>query len=596
MGRIARMLHTPRHERGLKRKTDDDPGHPVRSQKYHLSSTKQPLATQQQVSSSKHNFIFRRKREENFDDGSYDLSAFFMFRDDPDAVDTLSTEDISKATTSYSKAMIQDHVIRLDFDPAISFDLGLDGHESSAAAENYLREPIFFRHESSASVVTTSFALERGNVESRGGDILNAKLFDLRQKISAKSSRKNPHNEYIADRYNTDRIQHGLDLLDMPPENDNPGLVKRIPLHKENSYIESWTEGGISLDAAVDKGSTIAGYSLRLDFDNKPIGGSDFEAVPSILTNEKNHVSFAYQMPELKMPQRSTPESNDEQNSDGYILQQEKQDPGVYIPAKASILKKDGRYPDVTWQPNKIFLVDDALSINNTLAVERFISAPRLCKGTKAVPSIVTVERTDDDDSILFSSPHVHDAIIEKESVFRPKEEDNDWKRVKSHMDQLPYIMKDLSGESEGNTLNGANSRGQSFGSPVGVEQFDKKRPWRKSNVILEIQEEANISKEEELIHQLKSRVERLISEAIPTDINIDKHNILLNGVAHSAHSSSVNELKTRLRRIQATHSKEETCDDTSRTHTSVSQIKARLRLIERDAGNGSNIVIVPVK
>lgn len=573
----------------LRRHETDDSEHPTKSQKYELSLLKQPPKTMRQQPSLKRSLKARRRQQEYFEAGSYDLSAFFTFRDDPDSleVDTLSTEDISRSTTPYSMPSQQDQLIRFDFDHDASFDLGLTSH-GTAAAENYLPHSIFFKPDT-ASEVTTSFALGRGDTIMTGKvNILEKKLLHLRKKITSKSSRKNPHNEYIADRYNTDRIQRELDMLDMPPENDATGPVKTKSLHKGTDHFEVGTEGAMSMDIAVDDTSTIAGYSLRVEF----AGGSDSEVVLNTqLKSEENHVSFVPHIPVLKSPKQST-----SKNIKSILVKRNESEirdnTGVYIPhedlsilAEASNLH-DGRYPHVMSQPNRQIPEDDALSINNALAVKRFISAPRLCEGTKAVPSVVIVERTDHD--YIAFAPSKHDASSYKESVFQPKEEDKDWKRVKSHMDQLPYIMKLSSAESEGNTLNGTNSRGQSFSSPVGVDQFNERRPWRKPHIILETQ--ANISKEEELIRQLKSRVEMLISQAIPTDINIDKRNIVLDRATlvkpsargYNTHNPSVKELKSRLRRIEATHSKEENCEHIAHTHSSILKIKARLRKIER--------------
>lgn len=597
---------------------------------------------------------FRQKKHDDFDDHSYDLGVYFLFRDDPDAR-TNATEDtsMSRATTPFSKPSDQEQMIRFDFDPAASFDLGLERLGLNP-------EPICFTHATS-SLLTTSLALGKGDVVSER-NILEKKLNDLKKEISIKSLKQNPHNEYIADHYDADRLRHDLEVLDALPDNDDRGKNrKKKALHKNIELFDFDVSMDIAVDLAIDDGSTIAGYSLAK-------------------SKESNRVFFAPQIPELKgLEQPATDKvhdgikvkdkidvdktqsikekikfevhawnpfdedsevdvpapENEEQDHEVYITAEpirpeEEQDPEVYVPAEPS-QPEDKRSTDFSRKSEERMTVDDELSINNALAVDRFISAPRLCKGTKAVPTLVTVESTDDDFIAFYQ--RYDTKTLNKDSAFQPKEEDTDdkdWSRVKSHMDQLPFLTEVPSSESE-NKFSAAASRVQSFGSPIGVEHFDEKRPWRNPKIILKTHnEETDLSKEEELIRRLKSRVQRLISEAIPTNINIDKNRIVLESVTftnrpftsgsinelkrhlrgieathsrsrHDEHiihpHHSIEELKSRLRGIEATrtHSREENREHAAHPESSLSKIKSRLRNIENDFGRGGKMYILPL-
>ena len=65
---------------------------------------------------------FRRKIGDS-ENGSWDVGANFIFRDDPDAI-TIATVETSRAETLITKQPSEE-MIRFDFDPAVSFDLGI---------------------------------------------------------------------------------------------------------------------------------------------------------------------------------------------------------------------------------------------------------------------------------------------------------------------------------------------------------------------------------------------------------------------------------------------------------------------------------------
>ena len=623
MGRLATLFSPQREGRGVKHKTG------TTSRKHdRLRSSSAALQNtyQKQIP------ILRQKKHDDFDDQSYDLSVYFMFRDDPDAnTDATESTVMSRATTPFSKPSDQERMIRFDFDPAVSYDLGL---QRPGDGINHVPEPIFFRH-STGSLLTTSLALGKGDVVSER-NILEKKLDDLKKEISSKSLKQNPHNEFIAKHYNADRIRHELEMLDTLPDIDTRDKKrKKKALHKNIELFDFDASLDIAIDLAIDDGSTIAGYSLDPDFKRMPSRDMNSEA---------HRVSFAPHIPELKGLEQPATEKvqikrggNDEikvkdkidvdkvqsmkeklkfevhawnpfdEDSEVDVPAVEKQehDPEVYIPKEPSPTEaeqnpegyvpgepsspKDKQSTEFSRKNEERMTVDDELSINNALAVDRFISAPRLCKGTQTVPSIVTVESTDDDSFTFYS---LHDTkILNKDSVSRPKEEDTeekDWSRVKSHMNQLPFLTE---AESE-NKFSASASRVQSYGSPFGVEQFDEKRPWRKPDIILKtLNEETNLSQEVELIRLLKSHVERLITEAVPTNINFDKHQIglksatvrnrPLNSRGQEAYNSSINELRGRLRGIEATHSTSRSNEYIIHTHYSIEELKSRLRGIE---------------
>jgi hypothetical protein len=637
MGRLA-MLFAPQQEgRGVKHKTG-----PTRRKQDVL----RPSSAALQNHSPKQIPIFRQKKHDDFDDQSYDLSVYFMFRDDPDAkTDATESTVMSRATTPFSKPPDQQQMIRFDFDPAVSFDLGL---QRPGDAMKHGPEPIFFRH-STGSLLTTSLALGKGDVVSES-NIFQKKLDDLKMEISSKALKQNPHNEFMAKYYDADRIRHELEMLDkLPDHDDRDKKRKKKALHNNIEIFDFDVSVDIAVDLAIDDGSTIAGYSL----------GAGFERMPSkVIKSEAHRVSFAPHIPELKGLEQLATEKvqtkqggiveikvqdkidvdkvqsmkeklkfevhawnpfDDDPEVDVLAAEKQVQDPEVYIPAESiqpeeeqdpevyvpvePSQRKDKQSTEFSRKPEERMTVDDELSVNNALAVDRFISAPRLCKGTKSVPSIVTVESYDDDSFTFYS--HYDTKSSNKDSVFRPKEEDTevkDWSRVKSHMDQLPFLTEVPSAGSE-NKFSASASRVQSYGSPIGVEHFDDKRPWRKPNIILKTHnEETNLSEEVELIRLLKSQVQRLIFEAIPTNINFDKHQIglksatfrnrPLNSRTQEVYNPSINELKRRLRGIEATHSTSKSNDHIIHTHHSIEELKSRLRGIEaiRTHSRGSTI------
>lgn len=545
----------------------------------------------------------RRRNIENMNpEESYDLSAFFTFSDDPDAdVSTVGTGGTTRVSSPKSAPEVEaeaDLLIRFDFDPAVSLGLGLCTHHEQASESYTGPEPVFFRPEGVQSVITTSMAPTRGIGRQQSALIkadlretaLANKLSRTRKHYAKRKLKLNPHNEHLAGIYDASRIERALEMLNAIPENDATFLKRRKPLHQEIEI--EYEEAEMSLDLAFDGGTTVAGYSVR----------------PELRVTQQPNLPLEH-VQELKVV--------DPQAEDAFDLvspiEAEDQDVDVYIPPTEKLTGTFKPF-DTLLLEDKLSATrsfDDALSVNNTFAVKRFISAPRLCEGTKGVPSIISVSSidSDNDDYIVFSA-EAKTPAQEKKAVLRSKSPQESKvllpsasagdsksrsskkasdRRVKNHIAQLSNVLISLSNDSDDSPSAGVAGSRNSFGSPNGVDQLDARKPWRKPTTILE--NEAS-DPEEELILHLKARVRKLIAAALPTIIEIDKNNIDLD----RAHSYA---LKAHLRNIEAVYFK----DDGERTVRSaaagssiqsIQKLKARMRQIESNIG-GAKMSILPV-
>lgn len=553
-----------------------------------------------------HNNIFRKKaydgkfsREE-----SYDLSTYFLFRDDPDAPELLTVR--TECTAKSTAAPISDsdeHFIMFDFDPAVSFDLGIRNNSGKFSDENF-PPPVLSKPDRVESEVTNSLAFVRETE-----DLQSSKKDSNKKSRPGSRFKFSPHNQYLSEHYDADRIQQALELLETPPENDTPVHRKRRPLHKEifDDLDISIDDAQLSIDFAVEEEHSIDGFSLL---------------------HLKKNVRFDTQHPQHRSKELSRNPPNDQETQDSnalktidkvkYTVQKrscssfaldEDQGSDVYIPlrnhAPSEIMSvPNNQFSDVDFS-------DDNLSVNNALAVERFISAPRLCKGTKDVPSSIQVLSFDDGDQDFIVSPKSVDSKLslniipssESQAVCqtpkrrsRRRKNDDDvksWNRVKNHIAQLPSIQILLSDDFEDPLPTGpiAGSR-KSYGSPTGVDQFDERRPWRKPTIALEIDmgtEQLTSINEEKVIHQLKSQVRNILS-SIPTDINIEKSNrtsyrggTRISSPNIELGNDSISKIKSRRRNIEAIYSNDsfEPSLRSESTRSSIFLLKEKLRQIE---------------
>lgn len=573
MERFALTLFSPKgdHAENTRRKKRKGNVPMRRSKVAHASHVPERVPTQAAKRQSQGSIFRRKSRADKFNrDESYDLSAYLMFHDDPDAEEVVTA--LTEATTRLATAPTEDEerLIRFDFDPSASFDLGISPSKS-AVGENYQQapEPVFLLVDVAESEVTNSLAFGRDTIDSKNPRSRNKFKF-------------NPHNQYLSGRYDAKRIERGLALLDAAPENDNQALPTRKPLHAE---IED-PEGEMSIIFSIDEGISV----------------EEFSVIPGL---KQRSVKFKRHAKAV-----------------GNRADLQEQDSGVYIPGQNQHPNEDLQQPQFSKHLSCVILSEDSLSVNNTFAVERFISAPRLCKGTKDVPSVVNVISFDDEnneDLIMLGTSH-DETHADSRNSFRSnvisgskknlqpsnkvdskkRQKDQDFKRVWNHIAQLPNIEQLLTDDL--NFDEGVGSR-RSFGSPVGIEQFDERRPWRKPDKDPQL---ASINQEEALIDELKSRVQNILSQAIPTDINMDKKNIVFEKDGFqtsslsnfSSNNNTLNKIKSRRRIIEATHSKDDGCETSFRSvktgASSVVKLKERLRQIESSV-TGEKIYIIPL-
>ena len=571
-----------------------------------------------------HSQIFRNKTNDRKlgRETSYDLSTFFLFRDDPDAIShvqshshsTVITEATSKITSPSKES---DELVQFDFAPAISFDLGIRSSDP-LDQNNKMPEPMFMKPVRAGSEITNSlaFARETDDLISKSTRLNNKhnnhNKKDRSRPRSGSTFKFSPHNQYLSEHYDAKRIEMELKGLDTPPEQDvrNKRKNRKRPLHREifsdHDLDISLDDGQISKQAAIDEGLSIDGYSL--------------------LNQSKRHITVKFDT-EQEHDQEFTINPSKTKSGSGYAAytsmlkeQDDEQDSEVYIPGP-------------THDPSDRLMVhqfsgisDDNLSINNVLAVERFITAPRLCKGTKNVPSSIQVmssSEEDDGDRDIFVSLSASPSMESKSSTMTPKaktsssisarsnskkDDFESWNRVKHHISQLPSIQQLLSDDFEDLYPSGPSSGSRkSYGSPVGIEQFDERRPWRKPSVQIESEKLAPID-EQRMILDLKSRVETILTYtyAIPNDTksSSNKENLphqfkrasTPTGVTDT---DAVSRIKSRRRDIESKYSFDgyEPSFKSSSTRSSVHQLKEKLRQLESGIGsnNSHNVSSIPV-
>jgi hypothetical protein len=517
------------------------------------------------------------------DDGSYDLSAYFMFNDDPTGgEDVLTSTNMSWTKEETSRVALhhqQEKQIKFEFDPDVSFDLGIspvDGKDISSINK--------------ADQETSS----RLDLEKQNGAKVNRRL--------TKPLKVNPHNKYLERHYDADRIQKGLGMMDSVLCNNKETPKRRRGISTtERKFGEEILEEEYQLpiELAVDEGSDIAGFSLRPSppFDSP------------VVENSKHRVTFVQPDQDntaLDIMDDRASRDTKRLHRNGHTLEQ-------------PVLK------DLDGETH--VKEDDELSINNPLAVERFISAPRLCKSTKSIPTLICVEsmkENDNDFALSAQDPYKVRNTDDVSSIFRPttafssastayaanqsfssteksiqNPDDKGWNRIKQHLDQLPFVTYVPSVWPE-EILSAGSSHSigsrRSLYSPTGVNDFDDRRPWRNGNDKKGSGKSTfRASKEEELIRRLKYQIKMLLSQAhliedsFTGDIVQEKSSI---GGVGCTKVTPVHILKSRLRHIEASYSSEEKYGARDQSDTSVEKLKVRLRRIEHDYGKGNKIQI----
>jgi len=517
------------------------------------------------------------------DGGSYDLSAYFLFRDDQTVEDVLTSTNGPENTHVPLHYQQQDK-IKFEFDPNVSFDLGI------CPVDHEVIQIEKARQEESSQLVD----------EKPGGRKVSGRLI--------KHLEVNPHNKFLERCYDADRIQKGLAMIDSIALGRNkttrintgmetPSRITHEPILED--------EFQLPIELAVDEGSEIAGFSVRpsAPFDS-PVVKNNKERVTFVEPNQDNKKRDIMDNRSRNDPFVKHPiPSLDTQGMEAGIASSIPQ-----LLERPSHKNSDGHVDSIE---------DDDLSVKNVLAVDRFISAPRLCKGTKSIPSFVYVEATKDSDrDFMLLSQHPFEARNPGSisSIFRPttgfssistphaanqsfsssekslhNKDGEGWNRVKHHLEQLPFIMYVPSDWSD--EMFSIGSR-RSLNSPKGINDFNERRPWRKGNNKSSVKSNFHSSEEKELIRRLKYRIKMLLSNVNSIQDSITENSVIENSSIHHAdcfRASRVHRLKSRLRCIEASYSGEEVREH---SNASVEALKARLRKIELDFGKSSKIPI----
>lgn len=206
----------------------------------------------------------------------------------------------------------------------------------------------------------------------------------------------------------------------------------------------------------------------------------------------------------------------------------------------------------------------------------KFISAPRLCQGSKAIPKIIFFENEQDDEQ----QTQVKNEVPNPSSRQKTSNADRiKWNQI-SNVTSIPVEEKMLRPDTVGGSsaLHGASNK-----SPVGVEELTENRPWRKPKVTLKtVRDDEDTDEEQELILQLQSRVRAIIEGAIPNNISIDKNNITLDKAAFPL-SSSLARIKAKKRGLESAHSRGMSHLASSIPHTS-DTLRSRRRQMEAEA------------
>lgn len=277
---------------------------------------------------------------------------------------------------------------------------------------------------------------------------------------------------------------------------------------------------------------------------------------------------------------------------------------------------------------------DDAWSVKNPIAgISSLISAPRLCDATSKIPYSISFSVDEDDDvhtnhgSRASSSSHARQKIEgnDKSQASRdsrkPKvivREDvhvrikKKLAKVRSRKSNTYMSSKPVSSEesldataslslSRSTDMQSTIKSGSTDPLPIPIAKFDEEKPWRKPTIVFHQLHTprsictpiSNDLSEDQLIFHLKSRIQNLLAENVPTNIHVDHHNIILDRVEHreratdnlkdqdfSANDTLLNSLRAKLRELECDFGSSKS-EKTFATGNSIDEIKAKLRRLE---------------
>lgn len=353
------------------------------------------------------------------------------------------------------------------------------------------------------------------------------------RRLRVKSDTPNPHDELISMHYDRDRIESLLDNA-YPSENDSVETFGRLPLHE------------VIDDFSVEAQNTEDSWTSYQRYHSVDVVGMSNRAS----TLEEKGIDPQYARPPLH---------DSEQHR--------------------------------TFQSD-----DDDRSINNAIATKNFVSAPRLLESTKSIPSAVQVQIPDNDEnntSVKYLSTASSKAIGDF-SVSRPRDpitSGNSWGF------ETKYIDDDKTRMSSSYCSNSTPwSRNYSTRSPIGVDNFDERRPWRKSKsriytAVKPNYEDNFIHDNEEVIARLKFKVGNIISEnSVRKRLSSELLQKSLDSV-HPTCGRKINSIKARRREIElqrvpsSSHGAsvvlKSTEKERSHDHLKIQELKTRLRRIE---------------
>jgi hypothetical protein len=285
---------------------------------------------------------------------------------------------------------------------------------------------------------------------------------------------------------------------------------------------------------------------------------------------------------------------------------------------------------------------DDAWSVGNPIAgISSLISAPRLCDATSKIPYSISFSMDEDEDthtnygSIASSSfqtqqevggnekPHISDvsrkptakAVVREDIHARIK---NKLAKVRSRKQNTYMSSKYVSSEtsldataslslSRSTDMHSSINSGSTDPLPVPIAKFDEERPWRKPTIVFHQLHTPNSNptpisndlSEDQLIFHLKSRIQNLLAENVPTNIHVDHHKINLDRVERhermkdnvkdqdlSVNGLLLNSLRAKLRDLECDFGSTRS-DKTFGTGKSIDEIKAKLRGLESSHSSG---------
>jgi hypothetical protein len=285
---------------------------------------------------------------------------------------------------------------------------------------------------------------------------------------------------------------------------------------------------------------------------------------------------------------------------------------------------------------------DDAWSIGNPIAgISSLISAPRLCDATSKIPYSISFSVDEDEDthtnygSIASSSfqiqqvvggsekTHVSDVSRKPTAKAIVREDihsriNNKLAKVRSRKRNTYSSSKHVSTEmsldataslslSRSTDMHSSIKSGSTDPLPVPIAKFDDERPWRKPTIVFHQLHTPNSNpipisndlSEDQLIFHLKSRIQNLLAENVPTNIHVDHHKSILDRVEHhermkdnskdqdlSVNGLLLNSLRAKLRDLECDFGSTRS-EKTFGTGKSIDEIKAKLRSLESSHSSG---------